>query len=104
MINEDKLDKVLSEIGKLSEQMLLMQAVLLELTRPSSSSRRSIRTMSVVLDGCEDQSVEPSDDADDQGDDQSDDGDGGEKAARKPGIVRAKPSKYTEPSGKRKKE
>jgi hypothetical protein len=62
MTNEEKIDRILQELSKLSEQMMLMQAVLLELTKPSTArgTKKMIRTMSVVLEGCEDQTIEPS--------------------------------------------
>lgn len=59
---EEKIDKILKEIEKISDHIMLMQAVLLELTKPSAEPRakRSVRTMNVVLEGCEDQTIEPS--------------------------------------------
>ncbi|WP_028138951.1 hypothetical protein [Bradyrhizobium japonicum] len=103
MTVDQKLDRILEEIAKISEQLMLMQAILLESSKlsPKSKGRRSIRTMQVVLDGCEDQSIEPSGPADDGDDGDGDGGDdgGGDKKIAKPQVVR---SKRKTSSGRRK--
>ena len=80
MAKTDKSDEILRKLGDLAQQVSLIQAVLLELTRPAGKGggKRTVRTMDVTMDGCEDQTIEPSDDA---GDDDSDDGGGDDEGA-----------------------
>jgi hypothetical protein len=88
MDNKDKSDIILERLDELTRQVALIQSILLELTRPlgrEQGKNTDIRTTDAVMDGCEDQTREPS-------------GDGGEdefEADRDstPRPVRAKPNK-----------
>ena len=65
MNNPDKSDIILERLDELTRQIALIQSILLELTRPlgrGQNKGKDIRTTDVVMDGCEDQTREPSGD------------------------------------------
>lgn len=75
-MDESKLDVIISQLVNITKQLTLVQAVLLDLTRAEAvpvGSRRRGWALDQAMDGCEDQTPEPSD-----GDDDGDDGDGGD--------------------------